>query len=201
MSFRFLKTSFDQWKFACSQTIKGQDSAMQIKWPPFRRSARLANQTISASEINLSNGESRSELSDADIFAILGEKVRRGRGISAILAIFFMIGLFIAVLGHHHVAWAILCGIGFWGFGVCSMLAAQKLWLARIIATQTGMVYWAHPRHSNTLGFEVFVTFYSRTGHSIEVPMSQEKMLLILGWLKRSNPGMRYGAYDDMPDK
>jgi hypothetical protein len=165
--------------------------------------ASLVNesQTIPASELRLLESATLPELSTDDVYTFLAAKVRRGRAICIILLLIAVAGIFLALLVYHSLPWVVLSATGFIAFRVWAMLSQRKLELAHHISVEPRLVYWVHPRVSTVRGYEVLLTLHSRTGQSLEVAMSKKQMLNVVAWLRRSNPDVRCGAYDDIPEK
>jgi hypothetical protein len=162
------------------------------------------NRTISVSELGVPDEAIISRLSPDDIRRILVAKVHRGCVIGHTLSAIGFISFILVFLFYRNTPLIIGTIVWFIFFRVFAMLSYQKMILAHRISAEPRLVYWAHPcrpliRSRIFRYYEIFLTLHSRSGQSLEVPMSRQEAINVISWLKRLNPDIRIGLYDSAP--
>jgi hypothetical protein len=152
------------------------------------------------------------ELSDADVAnarvishdeaaQLLFRKVNFGVRLSGTIAVLSGAGAVWAIVSAQSGPWAITGFVMAILFGTASMLAGKKVELAARIAAEPGVVFWIHPtelRQTTLFGAKTtnFITLHTTTSGNFEVAMERADMLAIAAWVKRHNPAVRFGAYE-----
>jgi hypothetical protein len=162
------------------------------------------SRTIPVSELGVPDEAAISKLSSEDIRKILAAPTRRGCGIGSVLSAIGFVSFILLILFYRNTSLIIGSIILFIFFRVFAMLSYQKMMLAHRISVEPKQIFWAHPcrslirsrliKYKNDL-----LTLHSRTGQSLEVPMSREEMVNVVEWFRRQNPEIRVGDYDTIP--